>query len=244
MTRLAAAFLAALAAATAAFAPAQAADGDGAARRIAVVGIGEATAAPDMAVLQLGVVSEAKAAAEALAANSAAMARLLGALRAENIAARDLQTSGFSVEPRYSDPVVVDGRETEPPKIVGYVVRNAVTVRLRDLARLGALLDRAVTLGANSISGPGFALADPKASEDAARRDAVADAQAKAALYAAAAGVRLGRIVSIEERDTSPPEPLMMARTMQAEAMAAPVPVESGELVRRAAVSIVWELAD
>lgn len=242
MTRPAAGLFAALLAVAAALAPAAA--GESAPRRIAVVGTGEAAAAPDMAVLQLGVVGEAKAAAEALAANSAAMARLLEALRAENIEPRDLQTSGFSVEPSYSGSIVIDGREAEPPKIVGYVVRNNVTVRLRDLARLGALLDRAVSLGANSVSGPDFTLAEPAASEDAARRAAVADAQRKAALYAAAAGVRLGRVVAVEEHAPSPPEPLMTTRTMAAEAAGAPVPVEGGEIVRRAAVSIVWELSD
>ena len=219
---------------------------DEAARRIVVVGTGEATAAPDMAVMELGVVTEAPTAAEALRANTEAMRRVLEGFRAEGVEPRDLQTSSFFVEPRYNypQPQPIEQGEPRPPEIIGYAVRNSVTVRIRDLARTGALLDKAVTLGANSISGPNLTIGERGAIEAEARRDAVRAARDKAELYAEAAGVALGPVMRIEDVEFMPPEPMPMARAMKAEAMDSSVPIEGGELTFRAQVRVVWGLGD
>ena len=214
-------------------------------RVLSVVGEGEVRGAPDMATVTLAVVSEGAAAREALDANSASMTAILEALKAGGIATRDLQTSGFSIEPRYSQPPRNFNGETPfEPKIVGYTVRNSITVRIRELPRVGEILDQVVTLGANSISGPAFAVAEPQTLEDEARRAAVADARRKAELYATAAGVSLGPVARIEENAGPRPRPMPMGAMARMSAEADSVPVEGGELTYRAEISVTWTLAE
>jgi uncharacterized protein YggE len=164
-------------------APAQPADVAENGRALSVVGEATVRGRPDMAMLTLGVVSDARTAGEALAANTEGMTRILEALKAEGLESRDLQTANFSVEPLYSQPPP-DFQHTQPfePKIVGYRIRNEVAVRIRDLARVGALLDRSVGLGANSVSGPVFTVADPSTLQDQARQAAVRNALDKGKL--------------------------------------------------------------
>ncbi|HEY0921000.1 SIMPL domain-containing protein [Devosia sp.] len=212
---------------------------------ISIEGRGEVVAAPDTAVVNSGVTTQGATAREALDANTAAMGELINTLKGAGIEARDIQTSGFSVTPNY---VYSDARDangyTLPPKIVGYQVFNSVSVRVRDLPSLGTVLDKAVTVGANTINGVTFSVADPSALYDEARRQAFADARAKADLYADAAGLELDGIRSISEtQGYQPPQPYMMGAVAR-EAAAAPVPVEAGELTFSINVSVTWELAD
>lgn len=215
-----------------------------AAATLSLTGEGTVRAKPDMATLSLGVVAEAATARDALAENTARMAEIIEALRAEGIESRDLQTADFAIDPRYSGPPRNPDLEPFVPKIVGYSVRNTLTVRIRDLERAGQILDKAVTLGANSISGPSFTVADPSALEDLARKAAMRDARRKAVLYAEAAGVTLARILRIDEVGDFSPPPMPMARTMKAEAFDAAVPIESGELAMIARVAVSWEIAE
>lgn len=209
-----------------------------------VTGEATVTGEPDLALIALGVVEQAASAREALTENSDAMARIIDALKGQGIAPRDLQTSGFSVDPVYSQPPRdYDGSEPFEPRIVGYSVRNELTLRIRDLARTGALLDAVITLGANSISGPSFTVDDPTRLQDEARRAAVEDALRKARLYSEAAGVALGPISRIEEGAFDQPRPLPMAAMARDSAMEAKsVPIEGGELGFRAQVSVSWQL--
>jgi uncharacterized protein YggE len=203
-------------------------------RRIVVNGSGEASARPDLAVISAGVVVQADTASAALADNTRAMNAVLEQLRASGLAAADMQTAQFAVSPLFETPR--PGAETAPPRIVGYQVSNQVTARVRDLDRLGGALDALVGAGANSIDGPWFEIADPKQLEGEARDAAVADAIAKAKRSAAAAGVRLGEIISIEEGGSyAPPRPMM-----RAEAMAADVPIAPGQTELSASVTIVF----
>jgi uncharacterized protein len=213
-------------------------------RLLSVTGDGKITAAPDVALVTLGVVNQAPAASDALAANSKSMNRVVSALKEGGIESRDLQTSGFSVEPVMSQrPANADPSKPFTPEIVGYRVSNNLTVRIRDLKRVGAILDQVVTLGANSISGPDFTVADPAPLEDKAREAAVKDALRKGALYAEAADVRLGPIFRIEESSTQPPQPFAAGTMMRMEA-APPTPIEGGELTFEAEVSVSWTLPD
>ena len=213
--------------------------------RLSVVGEGVARAAPDMATVTMGVVSEAPHAREALSANTDSMQRILDALKAAGVAPRDLQTSGFTVEPIYSQPPRdFDGSQPFEPQIVGYRVRNEVTVRVRDLAKTGEILDQTLTLGANSVSGPTFTVADPAPLEDKARRAAVEDAMRKATLYAGAARVTLGPIARIEENVTEGPQPIPLAAMAREKASDAAVPVEGGEIAFQAQVAITWRIAE
>ena len=214
-------------------------------RLLSVVGEGIVRGRPDMAVISLAVVTEAKEARGALSQNSAGMARLTDALRAKRIEARDLQTSGFSVEPRYSQPPQnQEGDRPFTPEIIGYTVRNELIVRVRDLARTGEILDAAVTLGANSISGPVFTLADPSAQEDLARRAAIRDALRKGALYADAAGVKLGPITRIDESAPAPQRPIPMAAMAREVSADSAVPIQGGELTTSMQVAVSWRIAD
>lgn len=207
--------------------------------RLSVVGEGEVHATPDMAVLTLGVVTEAETARGALVANTEAMSQIASALREAGIESRDLQTSGFIIEPKFTQPRPVERGEAQAPEIVGYVVRNNLTVRIRNITQAGALLDQAVTLGSNYVNGLSFSVADPKPLEAEARRAAVADAREKAMLYAEAAGIALGPVVLIQEQEEYGPRP-MMDRAMAAEAAA--VPIEAGEITFRAQVRMEWGL--
>ena len=113
-----------------------------------ITGHGEVMAAPDTAFVTSGVTSQGMTAKEALDANNADMKALIDTLKAAGIDAMDIQTSGFSVNPNYvySDERDANGYQL-PPKIVGYTVYNGVTVVVRELAELGAVLDQAVTVG-------------------------------------------------------------------------------------------------
>jgi uncharacterized protein YggE len=213
--------------------PAQAEDPP---RTVTVTGEAEASGAPDIAVMTLGVTSEGASAAAALQANAAAMRQVVEAVRGQGIEARDLQTSSLSVQPRYAaDPK----SGAERPAIVGYVASNQVRVRVRNLAVLGGLIDRVVAAGSNEIRGLAFDLADRDRLLEGARRGAVRDAIRRAELYAAAGGVRLGEVMAIaEEMDSVAP------RVMAAPALAAAsVPVEAGEVVLRVQVKMVWRIA-
>jgi len=203
-------------------------------------GEGTAYAAPDIAVLSSGVVSTAPSAREALDANTAAMAKLIESFKTAGIADKDIATSGFSVQPRYVYSQRNDGVQ-EPPKITGYEVRNTVTVKVRDLSKLGGVLDTAVTEGSNQIDNLSFDIDDKAALMNEARRKALADARAKAELYAEAAGVKLGRLRELSEQQFSNPPPVPMMR-MEAAAKA-DVPIARGEQEIRVQVTATWEIS-
>lgn len=211
---------------------------------ISIEGVGEVTALPDTAIVNSGVTSQAATAREALDANTAAMSQLIETLKAAGIEARDIQTSNFSVNPNYVYSQEVDASGYSlPPRINGYIVSNSVTIKVRNLESLGAVLDQSVTVGANTINGIGFSVADPAKLYEEARKQAFADARAKAELYAGAAGVSLGAIRSISEsQGYSNPQPYMMREAAMMDA-AAPVPVQAGEMSFSINVSVTWELA-
>lgn len=213
---------------------------------MAMTGHGEVTAAPDTALITSGVTTEGETARDALDANTKAMSQLIETLKAANIATRDIQTSNFSVNPNYvySDERDANGY-TKPPKIMGYQVSNTVTVRVRDLPALGTILDKAVSVGANTVNNIAFSVADPSKLYDEARKAAFADARDKADLYAEAAGVSLDRILNISEQQNfnQPPRPYAM-KTMAQDMAAAPVPVQAGELTFAIDVAVTWDLGN
>lgn len=207
---------------------------------LSLTGTGEILARPDMALIHSGVVTEAETARAALDANNEAIAAVIAAMKEADIEARDIQTSGFSVQPRYHYPK--NGDDAESPKIVGYSVTNSVAVKVRDLDTLGGVLDKAVTVGANRINGIDFIVSDADKRLDEARGLAIADATRKARIYADAASVELSRIQSIAEAGGFAPAP-RKAMMMRAEAAAA-VPVEAGEQSLSVTVSVTWEIKE
>ena len=206
-------------------------------RTMSIDGVGEVRAKPDMATIMVGVVQQGGTAGEALNANTQAMNQILATLRTMKIAETDIQTSNFQISPRYDYGPNNQG----PPKITGYEVSNQLTVAVRDLPKLGGLLDDIVRVGSNQISSVTFSLANPEQYEDEARVRAVADARHKAGVFAAASGVQLGAIQSIGEGGTVMPPVPVYAKQMRAEA-ATPVPIAAGESVIQSQVTIVWEI--
>lgn len=205
------------------------------ARTIAVTGTGVVRARPDTAHIATGVVSEAETGREALDHNSQAMTKVVAALKEQGIEPADIQTTDFSVHPRYQHD-----RDGEPPAIIGYRVVNAVRITVRDIDSLGAILDQVVGLGSNQIGGIQFTVNEPSKLEAEARRRAMADAAEKADLYAEAAGAQVGQVMKIaEESEQRPPRP-MMARAL--ETATRDVPIEAGEHSVRVEVQVTWTL--
>ncbi len=208
------------------------------ARRIVVNGHGVVETVPDMATISMGVVSEAKTAGDAMAKNSDAVAAVLKQLAEAGIESRDIQTNNLSLSPRWDNrSSSVSGQ----PKINGFIATNTVSVRVRDLAQLGGVLDAVVQNGANSFHGLSFGLQDMAPAQNEARVAAIKDAMAKAQLYATAAGVELGDVVSISDGAVRSVGPVMMEADMM-RSMA--VPVAQGELSVTADVTVVFGIAD
>ena len=207
-------------------------------RTISVSGRGQVTAPPDLAVIQAGVQTRAESASAALSANNTAMAAVLETLRGRDIAERDIQTTNVRVHPEYRHD-----RNTGQAEMIGYQATNEVRVRVRDLDRLGELLDALVTAGGNQLQGIDFAVDDPTALLDQARDRAIADARRRAERYAAAAGVRIGRVLSISEAGAEIPRPLMRMAATEMD-MGSSVPIASGEQELGVSVNVVYELED
>jgi len=195
---------------------------------------GEATISvvPDLAQVEAGVTSDAKAARDASEANNAAMGKLLLALKAAGIDAKDIQTSRLLLQPQ-SAP----NRSTNA--VVGYRASNQVTVRLHDVTKVANTIDLLVGAGANDIGGINFMVSQASKLLDDAREQAVADARRKAEIYAKAAGVTLGAPLSISEEGS--PGPVFRSKMMAAAPMAA-TPVAQGEQTLSVTVGISWAI--
>ena len=194
---------------------------------------GEATVAvaPDAAIIRIGVSSQDKTAREASDANAKQMTAVLAAIKSNNIADRDIQTSRLSLQPQY------DPNKSGTARLTGFQATNQVTVRIRDIGNLAAVLDSAISVGANEMSGIEFIVSEQSKLLDRARDDAIADAHRKAELYAKAAGSRLGHVVAISEEGSAPqPRPMQALR-------AGAVPISPGEQTLRASVTVSYELA-
>lgn len=162
---------------------------------------GEDLSRPDVMTVVAGAVTAGTTARDALQANNSLAARLTEAARASGVQPRDVRTVGLSVTPRFN-PGDDERAETEGrrPRITGYIARNELEIRLRDLARAGEIVSDLFNAGANQVRGPIFSHSDPKPAQDRARRNAVANAQAEAAAYADALGMRVGRVLRVSQR--------------------------------------------
>ena len=183
-------------------------------RTITVTGNGSATTVPDRASFEFGVTTRAATAEAALSRNSAAAAAVIAALKADGVAAADLQTAGVSLSPQTSQ----DGTS-----IVGYEASNSVSATI-SLAKAGALVDDAAAAGADTVSGPALDTSDQAALYRDALKRAVADAGAKARVIADATGLTLGAVQTVVEGSAPTPVPIAAKAT----ALGASVPVEPG----------------
>jgi uncharacterized protein len=203
---------------------------------LTVTADGETKLAPDLATINIGVVTQGASAEAALSANTTKMNAVVAAIKRAGVADRDIQTSNLSVNPQYTYG------ENVPPKLNGYEANNQVTVKVRNLKNVGKVVDSVVGVGGNQVNGISFGLDDDSKAMDAARTAAVKSARARAELYAAAAGLKVDRIIAISEGGgASPPYPILMARMAGGAANAAP-PVSPGELTVTANVSVSFLL--
>lgn len=197
----------------------------------------EARRVPDVATLSAGVVTQAVDGNTAMRENAVQMDKVMAAIKAAGIAERDIQTSGINLSPQYRYA------DNEAPKITGYQASNTVSLKVRDITRLGKVLDSLAAQGANQINGPSFEIDQPEPVYDEARLAALKKAQARAETYAKSLGLRVRRIVSISEGSSGgfrPPMPMMaMARAGKAEMDTAVAP---GETTLSVSLDVVFEL--
>ena len=197
---------------------------------------GEAKRVPDIATISTGVVTRAADSNAAMRANAEQMAKVVAAIKAAGIADKDVQTSGISLNPTYQYA------ENQPPRITGYEAHNTVNVVVRDIAKLGKILDTLAAVGANQINGPTFDVDKKDEALDEARRQAIEKAQARAEMYAKTLGMRVRRIVSINEGGSfGPPMPMMRMQAMEM-AKGADTSVSPGENTLSVNLDVVFEL--
>lgn len=198
----------------------------------------ESKRVPDVATISAGVVTQAADANAAMRQNAEQMAKVVAAIKSAGIAERDVQTSGISINPQYKYI------ENQAPEITGYQASNTVSLKVRDIAKLGKVLDTLVAQGANQVNGPNFEVDKPDEAYDEARRAALDKAQARADMYAKTMGLKVRRVVSISENSGGGfPRPMpMMAMSRSKEAYAADTSVSPGETTLSMTLDVVYEL--
>ncbi len=196
----------------------------------------EAKRVPDVATLSAGVVTQAVDGNSAMRQNAEQMTRVLAAIKAAGIAERDVQTSGVNLNPQYRYA------DNEAPTITGYQASNTVSLKVRDIAKLGKVLDALVAQGANQINGPQFEIDQPEPVYDEARLAALKKAQTRAETYAKSLGLRVRRIVSISESGGGNFRPVMMMAKSAGMAADASTPVSPGESSVSVNLDVVFDL--
>jgi uncharacterized protein YggE len=196
----------------------------------------EAQQVPDVAIISTGVVTQAADGNSAMRDNAVQMDKVLAAIKAAGIAERDIRTSGISLNPQYRYA------ENQPPTITGYQANNTVSLKVRDISKLGKVLDSLAASGANQINGPTFEIDQPEPLYNQARVAALKKAQAHAQTYAEALGLRVRRIVSVSEGGRggfAPPMPMMAMRSAKAEMDTS---VSPGESTVSISLDVMFEL--
>ncbi|PJJ96178.1 hypothetical protein CO611_09750 [Lysobacteraceae bacterium NML03-0222] len=206
---------------------------------LAIEAEGHVQRVADIARISTGVSTQAADTQSAMRQNAEEMRKVLDALKQAGIAERDIQTSGISLSPQYRYS------ENQPPRVTGFQANNRVQVKVRELEKLGSIMDILVRAGANELHGPAFELDKPEAARDEARSRALTEARRRAERYASELGLKVRRIVSIDEGQqlAGMPAPMMMsARSAKAEAFDASTPVAVGENDIRVRLTVVFEL--
>ncbi len=192
---------------------------------------------PDTATFSTGVETSAPTASAALRQNSAQVAKVISQLKALGIAEKDIQTSGINLSPEYEYI-----QATQKNRFKGYRVSNQVSVKMRDIDKLGSVLDQVVASGATNINGPYFSIADDSDVKTAARAAALANGKAQAESYARAAGYSGVRLLSVSEGLVGRPMPYAMMRQSAMAEAASSVPVEPGQIGTSVMLSLQYEM--
>jgi hypothetical protein len=203
---------------------------------ISVTGSGIAFGSPDIAVATIGVHTQSENPSAAVSENTDKMNAVIAALKELGIEEKDIQTSNFSIYAQQNyEPT------TGKPTTITYMADNSVTVKIRDLSKVGEALGQAVDAGANTIHGVNFTVSDQSKLEAEARDKAMADAKARAEQLARAAGVALGEPMTISEYSAVQPIPYPADVKSLAEGVGgAPVPVSTGQIQVSLQVSVTY----
>ncbi len=199
----------------------------------------EKKVAPDIASISAGIVTISPVAKDALRDNSKKMQKVIDALIKAGVKNKDIQTSSMNINPNYVH------RKNLGPKVTGYTINNTVSVRLRDMEKIGDTIDALVSQGVNDLSGPHFSVEKPDELIDQARTEALKKAQKRAKLYADAAGLKVKKIISLSEhvRRNSPVHKRMMMRSsMEMSASSAPTPIKAGQVGLSVDINVEYEL--
>ena len=207
---------------------------------ITVAGLGEASAAPDVAVLSLGVEVTEKSVAQARQQAAEAAAAVLDSMRKNGVADRDLRTTGLQLHPQY------DYSRNNAPKIIGYLASHQLSVKVRAMDSLSQVVDGAVIAGGDAarLQGISFEVDNPAELLATARRNAIADARLRAETYAEAAGVAVGKVLAISEVEEREPAPRMMMAARAESMKMADTPIEPGESTISVRVTVRFGLAE
>ncbi|MCS3745188.1 hypothetical protein FHY18_000718 [Xanthomonas arboricola] len=198
----------------------------------------EAKRVPDIATLSASVVTQAADSNSAMRQNAEQMSKVMTAVKAAGIADKDVQTSGINLSPQYTY------KENEAPRINGYQASNTVSLKVRDISKLGKVLDTLVAQGANDINGPSFSVDQPEPAYDEARVAALKKAQTRADTYAKSLGLKVRRIVSISEGRSGGGviRPMMMAASMRSAKAEMDTQVAPGESTLSITLDVTFEL--
>ncbi|PIR66281.1 MAG: hypothetical protein COU51_04980 [Parcubacteria group bacterium CG10_big_fil_rev_8_21_14_0_10_36_14] len=161
---------------------------------INISGEGKVSSVPDIAMINLGVTSEAKTVKQAQDDNTKKMNDVVKAIKDLGVVDKDIQTTNYNIYPKYSYDQT---RGTS--NIIGYTVSQSVTLKIRELDKVGSILGKAGELGVNQVGGVEFTIDKPESLKSEAREKAIKDAKDKASILAKELGVNLGRVVSFSE---------------------------------------------
>lgn len=211
---------------------------------VAVSGDAEVRVDPDLATVDLGVTAQAEDAGAAQSQVNRTAAAILEAVQGLGIEEDAVQTSRLSLSPVYDNRRPREGQmEPQEPRIVGYRASNVVSVRLSDLTKVGPVIDATVKAGANQVQGVSFSLEDDAAARSDALSQAVEAARAKAATVAETLGLKLGRVLQVEESGISMERPQMAHQEMAMRVSdVGGTPVSSGQVGITARVEVRYEL--
>ena len=201
---------------------------------IRVVGEATVSAKPDLAELDVGVVSEASTAEAAASENAKKMERLMAALKKEVGNGGEVKTVGYMVTQRYADPP----KPRDRPAIVGYVVTNIVRVRIPEVKNAGKVVDLALKQGANEVQRLIFTLKNPDPVQADALKAAAGKARARAVALASALGLKLGNVVSVSDSEQGRPIPFHEVSKAALDNNA--TPMEAGNLEVQATVTVFF----
>lgn len=214
-------------------------------RNFIVRGEGKVTAIPDIAEFSVTVSTEGKTdnLTETQEENSRKSNAIISFIKESGAQDKDIKTTNYSIEPRYEYSNCAYFSICPPAKLVGYTVRNTISVKLRDFEKISPVLEGVVARGANNLYGPYFNIDDPENLKKEARAEAISQAKIRAKEIAKPSGIKIGRIISISE-DYSPIYPVYRSymKAMDNEAAMSAPAIEPGSEEIIVNVTIVYEI--